>query len=41
MKTVDIRTPSTYIPASLRSTAIHSLPLKCSTTCGSDSPPRP
>jgi len=41
MKTVDIRTPSTYMPASLRSTAIHSLPLKCSNTCGSESPPRP
>jgi len=27
MKTVDIRTPSTKIPASLRSTAIHWSPL--------------
>jgi hypothetical protein len=34
MKTVDMRTPSTYMPASLRSTAIHWLPLKCRTTSG-------
>ena len=32
MKTVDIRTPSTKIPPSPRSTAIHWLPLWCSTT---------